>query len=107
MYIFELIFEHLDGSDCVEKPIYKLPKAEYADSDSQRELANIEMNYLSGMKFENFVVEEDNSLKVYLSDTLEEKEVCRCLQIDSSGLKIFDIEPKEGEIEDDKILCRA
>ena len=40
-------------------------------------------------------------------DTLEEKPVCRCLQIDSSGLKIFDIEPKEGEIEDDKILCRA
>ena len=92
MYIFELIFEHLDGGDYVEKLIYKLPKAEYADSE---------------MKFENFVVEEDNSVKVYLSDTLEEKPVCRCLQIDSSGLKIFDIEPKEGEIEDDKILCRA
>lgn len=104
MYIFEMIFEHLDGGDYVEKPIYKLPKAEYADS--QRELAEIEMRYLVGMEFENFVV-EDNSVKVYLSDTLEEKAVCRCLQIDSSGIKIFDIEPKEGEIEDDKILCRA
>ena len=105
MYVYEMIFEHLDGGDYVEKPIFKLPKAEYADSDSQRELANIEMNYLEGMKFENFVA-EDNSLKVYLSDTRKEKAVCRCLQIDSSGLKIFEIEPKEGELQDDKILCR-
>ena len=102
MWINELVFEHVDGGmskgTVTEEKIFSQSAADIEDSDKQIELANFEMNLLTGTTFESFVTDERGTT-IYLSwQGANEIEVF-AMRFKSGGVEVYKIQPTEGEIE--------
>lgn len=92
-----------DYGEIEENILFEMSAADYEEKAA--EIAEFSLFQLEGAKLEMFFPEVDGC-KMYLSDNRAGKIECLFVKVDKAGCKAYELKPKGGEIEDDKILCR-
>lgn len=93
-----------DYGEIEENLLFEMSAADYEEKAA--EIAEFSLFQLEGAKVEMFFPELDGCT-MYLSQKYSDGKIeCLFVKVDKAGCKIYELKPKGGEIEDDKILCR-
>lgn len=108
MDLQDLLATHTDCADCgkiKETLLYEIEMKDYGDTDKNIEFTNFFLRYLDGAKLEMFFPDSLGAT-MYLSFEGEPGIECYYVRYTPEVTRIYDLRPVEGEIADDKILCR-
>lgn len=108
MDLQDLLATHTDCADCgeiKETLLYEMKVKDYDNTAKYIEFTNFFLRYLDGGKME-MLFPDAEGVTMYLSFDTSKGIECYYVRYTPEVTRIYDLRPVEGEIEDDKILCR-